>query len=104
MECLYEIHEGNLNLYERGNIIGKGIYSSYYEEKGKNVLSFLSQVKNQEGNLEKTLLDAIDRTIRRSGAIGKTILKEFSKVKAKDIHSEEIMELDLSKLSNVKIE
>lgn len=104
MEYLYEIHEGNLNLYKRDNLVGRGVYSSYYSEKGKNVLSFLSQVTNEEGNLEKTLLEAIDSAIRRTGAIGKIIPRELSKVKAKDIHSEKIMELDLSKLSNISIE
>lgn len=104
MEYLYEIHEGNLNLYRRENLVGGGAYSVYYSEIGENVLSFLSQVPNKKGNLEETLLNAIDKAIRRSEAMGKIIPNEISKVKAKDICSDKISELDLSKLPNIKIE
>ena len=79
IEYQYEIYEGNFNLYERDKFNDS--------EKGKNILIPISQVPNQEGNLEKTLLAAFDKVF---GHLHLPI--NHMKFKARDLYSDKCLE------------
>jgi hypothetical protein len=99
-EFEYEVHDSHFNLYDRYANEPTDSHFNLYERYASGstscrigcsrFLNFLSQVPNNEGNLEKNLFKAMELAIKSK--LKEYNLKEGFRFKARDLHSQKILE------------